>query len=329
LALRAAIDPRRRRGQKRAMLPSHSWILTEDYAGLRAQALGLAEAAGLAPDIRVLRARGLWRQVPAAWWPRPLSVIAPAALAPPWPELAIGCGGKSAAVLAALAPRMRVVIVQHPRMSVRRFDLVVAARHDELTGPNVLVTRTALHRVTPSRLAAAAAAWQARLAALPRPLVAVLVGGSNGRFRLDAAVGARLAGQLAEMMQRDRVGVALTPSRRTDPAVRALLRDRLAPLGGWVWDMEGENPYFGLLALADAIVVTGDSVSMLSEAVATTAPVLLAALPGRSRRIGLFTGGLIDDGRMRPFAGRFEHWPVAPVDDTAVVAAEMCRRFGY
>ena len=311
------------------MLPSSSWVLTEDYAGLRAQASGLAEAVGLAPEIRALRPRGLWRRLPAAWWPRPLSAVEPAALAPPWPELAIGCGGKSAAVLAALARHMRVVIVQHPRMAPRRFDLVVAARHDQLTGPNVLVTRTALHRVTPARLAEAAAGWQARLAALPRPLVAVLVGGSNGRFRLDAAVGATLAGQLAEMMRRDRVGVALTPSRRTDPVVRAMLRDRLQPLGAWIWDMAGENPYFGLLGLADAIVVTGDSVSMVSEAVATAAPVLLVELPGRSRRIGLFTRFLIEDGRVRRFSGRLEHWPVEPVNDTGAVAAELCCRFGY
>ena len=311
------------------MMPSSSWILTEDYAGLRTQALGLAEAAGLSPETRVLRAREPWRRLAAAWWPRPLTAIEPAALAPPWPELAIGCGGKSAAVLAVLAKRMRVVIVQHPRMAPRRFDLVVAGRHDELTGPNVLVTRTALHRVTPARLAEAASVWAPRLAHLPRPLVAVLVGGSNGRFRLDAAAGAKLAGQLAEMMRRDRVGVALTPSRRTDPAVRAVLHDQLGPLGALVWDMAGENPYFGLLALADAIVVTNDSVSMVSEAVATPAPVLLAALPGRSRRNGLFTRGLIDDGRVRPYVGRFEHWPVEPVDDTWVAAAEMCRRFGY
>lgn len=311
------------------MLPAISWVLTEDYAGLRAQALGLAEAAGLAPATRVLRPCGIWRHLPAALWPRPLAAIEPDGIAPPLPELVIGCGGKSAAVLAALGRRMRVVIVQHPRLRPERFDLVVAARHDRLTGPNVLVTRTALHRVTPARLAAAAAEWAPRLAHLPRPLVAVLVGGSNGRFRLDAAVGAALASQLAGMMRADRVGVAVTPSRRTDPAVTGALRAAVEPLGGLVWDMTGDNPYFGLLALADAIVVTGDSVSMLSEAVATGAPVMLARLPGRSRRIGLFTQGLVDDGRIRPYIGRFEHWPVQPVDDTAAAAAEMCRRFGY
>ena len=75
-------------------------------------------------------------------------------------------------------------------MDPRRFDLIVVNRHDELTGPNVVVTRTALHRVTPARLAAAAARLGTRgLPHLPRPLVAVLVGGTNGRYRLDLARG--------------------------------------------------------------------------------------------------------------------------------------------
>ena len=84
---------------------------------------------------------------------------------------------------------MQVVQVQHPRMDPRRFDLIVVNRHDELTGPNVVVTRTALHRVTPQRLAEAAEAWRGHVAALPRPLVAVLVGGCNGR--LPAGPGGR------------------------------------------------------------------------------------------------------------------------------------------
>ena len=122
--------------------------------------------------------------------------------------------------------------------------------------------------------------------------------------------------------------MAVTPSRRTDPAVTRVLAEALAPLGGYVWDGSGENPYFGMLALADAIVVTMDSVSMMSEAVATAAPVMLARLPGRSRRNGLFTEGLLRDGRVREFAGRLELWPVTPLDDTAEAAAEMCRRLG-
>ncbi len=311
------------------MLPSSTWIIAEPHAGMQSQAIGLTEAAGLQAALRPLLPRGIWRHIPSALWPLPLAAIEPAALAPPLPELLIGCGGKAAPVLAALRRRVRGVIVQHPRLDPRRFDLIITARHDALTGPNVIVTRTALHRVTPARLAAAAAAWAPRLAHLPRPLIAVLVGGANGRFRLDRAVSAALAEQLAAMMQQDRVGLVLTPSRRTDPAAAQVLRDRLEPLGALVWDGSGENPYFGMLALADAIIVTEDSISMLSEAAATRAPVLVAHLPGRSRRQAAFLRGLIDDRRVRPYQGRLELWPVTPVDDTAAAAAEMCRRFGY
>jgi hypothetical protein len=304
------------------------WILSEGLAGLQAQAMGLAEAAGLTADLRVLRPRAPWKWIAARLWPRPLSVVAESVRAP-LPDLVIGCGGMAAAVLAALRGKSRPVVqVQNPRMDIGRFDLIVANRHDELTGPNVILTRTALHRVTPERLAAAAELWADCLASLPRPLVAVLLGGSNGRYRLDAAAGAKLAGDLAEMMRRDNVGVMVTPSRRTDPAATAVIAAAIAPLGGRVWDGTGDNPYFGMLALADLIVVTQDSVSMISEAAATNAPVLVAALPGRSRRQGLFLKLMCDEGRVRLFDGRFSPWPVTPMNDTPEAAAAMRRRLG-
>ncbi len=321
------IDATGRSADKRPpMSDAAAWILSDDYAGLQAQAVGLAEAAGLRHELRTLVPRAPWRWIAAGLWPAPLSVV-PDAVRGTLPQVAIGAGGKAAAVVAALRRRgVAAVQVQHPRMDPRRFDLVVVNRHDGLTGPNVLVTRTALHRVTPERLAAEAAIWRARLADLPRPLVAVLVGGSNGRHLLDRDAGTRLADQLAEMMRRDHVGLMLTPSRRTEPAVIDALQARLAPLGAWVWDRAGDNPYYGMLALADVIVATEDSVSMVSEAVATAAPVLLAELPGRSRRIELFHQALLAEGRVRRFAGRCEVWPTAPLNDTPLAGAELRRR---
>jgi mitochondrial fission protein ELM1 len=305
-----------------------TWVLAEDKAGMLSQAIGLAEAASLVPEVRLLRARGpqAWL-TPSLWW-SPLAAVDRAALAPPRAEAIIGCGGMAGAVLAALRGRARTVVVQNPRRDLRNFDLVVANVHDEISGPNVLVTRTALHRVTPERLEAAALEWEPRFAHLPRPLVAVLVGGSNGRLTLDRAVAEGLARQLAEMLRRDHVGMVVTPSRRTGPAAREILARTLRPLGAMVWDGAGDNPYFGMLALADAIVVTADSISMVSEAVATRAPVLLAPLPGQSRRGGLFLRPLVDAGRLRAFRGRLDLWPVEPIDDTPAAAAEVRRRLG-
>lgn len=301
-------------------------VLAEPYAGLQAQAVGLAEAAGLEADTVPLLPRAPWRWISARAWPRPLAAVR-------LPEIGdgplIAAGGTAAVVALALRrPGRQVVQVQHPRSDPAKFDVVVVNRHDGLTGPNVVVTRTALHRATQARLAEGGAAWAERLSHLPRPLVAVLVGGSNGRFRLDRSVAEELGAQLAAMMRADKAGLALTPSRRTAPEARAALAAAVVPEGGWVWDMAGENPYFGLLALADAIVVTEDSVSMVSEAVATCAPVLLAPLPGRSQRIRLFTRLLMQEGRVRPFRGRLETWDAAPLDDTPMAGEEVRRRLG-
>ena len=304
-------------------------ILTDRLVGLENQARGLAEAAGFAPEVSYLAPAGPWRRLAPRLWPAPLRMVGGL------PEiaggLAIGAGGMAGAVGASLRRQrgIPVVQVQNPRMPLRHFDLVVVNRHDEITGPNVVVTRTALHRVTPTRLAAARAEWAGRLAPPGQRLVSVLVGGSNGRYRLDAATAGALATALAALMRADpAVAVAVTPSRRTDPAVTATLRAAVAPLGGTVWDGTGENPYFAMLALADAIVVTADSVSMVSEAVATAAPVFVVPLPGRSRRIGLFHHGLLRDGRIRVFEGGVARFPAQPLDDTAEAAQEMRRHLG-
>ncbi len=317
------------------MSPPFLWALTEGHAGMISQVRGLAEATGLAWEDRRASPAPAWLRVPKALWPSSLALLGgtAAALAPPWPAGVISCGAVAAriglAVKRASGGATRLVHVQDPRIARARFDLLAVPRHDGAPpAANLIETRAALHAVTPAKLAAAAASWRARFAALPRPLVGVLVGGSNGRHRLTPAIAARLADDLTALA-RGGAGIALTTSRRTDPSVATLLRDWLAPLGALVWTGAGENPYLGLLALADAILVTEDSVSMVSEAAATGRPVHWIALEGRSRRLDAFLAGLERDGVARRFAGRLESWTYAAPDDTARVAAEIVRRFGW
>lgn len=302
-------------------------LFCTDIAGLRNQALGLAEAAGLTPDLRTLRFRKPWDRIPTSLWFNPRLAVEAEAFATPLPPVVMGAGGAGARVAAALRRKdVRAVAIQHPRMALEKFDAVLAARHDGISGPNVIVTRTALHRVTQARLAAEREHWAARFADYRRPLVAVLLGGSNGRYRFEAAQAHTLAAQLAQVARE--AGLLITPSRRTAPEVIAILRAALEPLGAWIWDFSGENPYFGMLACADAVIVTADSVSMVSEAVATHVPVYLVRLPGKSARIGAFMDALARDGRVRDFAGRLELWNTAPLDDTAEAGAELRRRLG-
>ena len=303
-------------------------VLSEAYAGLENQGLGLAEAAGWSPRTCRIAPRRPWDRLPARFWPRPLAAVSGLDVRPG--EIVVSVGGTAAAVAASLRRRdhVAVVQVQNPRMPVDRFDVVVANRHDRLAGRNVVVTRTALHRVTPAKLDAARAVWAPRLRHGARPLVAVLVGGANGRFRFGPQEASSLGRDLAAMCRRDGVALALTPSRRTAPASLAALRASLRAVDAYIWSGEGENPYLGLLAASDAIVVTCDSISMVSEAVATHAAVHVVSLPGRSRRIGRFLAALENEGRVRRFAGRFDPFDTVPIDDTAEAAANTRRLLG-
>jgi mitochondrial fission protein ELM1 len=305
------------------------WAVHDGKVGIRSQVLGLAEALGWPFEEKVIALRFPWSRLPPVPWLAPSQALAPAGdlLAPPWPDLFIGCGRQSA--VAALAVKRAsggatlLAHVQDPRFARGRFDLLLIPEHDRLRGPNVLVTHGAVHRVTPEKLAAAAAAWAPLLAAVPQPRVAVLIGGNNKVFQLDLATLGRLADQLAALARAGH-GLLVTPSRRTGLEGERLLRERLEGLPAFIWDGSGDNPYFGFLALADAIVVTGDSVSMASEAAATGKPVHVVHLPGGSAKFERFHDGLQRAGITRPFAGRIEQWRYAPVNDTGR-AAEAIR----
>jgi hypothetical protein len=310
------------------------WVLSDGKPGSENQSRGLAAALGLAPEVKRIAARLPWRALPPLLWFRPLAAPGPgsAAVAAPWPRLVIASGRQTVAVAAAIRRRSRgasfVVQLQDPGVPLARFDLVVAPEHDGLSGPNVIATKGSLHGVTDRSLAAAAARFAPRLSHLPRPLVAVLVGGPNRAYRLDGAAMAALAAMLQGAVAASGAGLVVTASRRTGADARAALGAGLAGLGAEIWDGTGDNPYLGYLALADAIVVTSDSVNMVSEACATGKPVHVFMLPGGSAKFRRFHDSFRAAGFTRPFAGTIGHWTYAPPRETERVAAEIRRRAG-
>jgi mitochondrial fission protein ELM1 len=165
---------------------------------------------------------------------------------------------------------------------------------------------------------------------LPRPLVAVSLGGNSAAYHMDQEVALRLADTLATLAGAGGYGLAITASPRTPERAVAAIRQRLAAeLAGSkavFWDGTGENPYLGYLANADAILVTADSVNMVSEAAATGKPVHIVELAGGSDKFRRFHAALRSAGITRPFTGTIEQWRYNPPNDTARAAAEVHRR---
>jgi mitochondrial fission protein ELM1 len=297
------------------------------------QCLGLAVAAGFAPTVKRIAIRPPWKYLPPHLWARPLRALAANSdpLEPPWPDVLIATGRQTVALSTGIRKASNgatfTVQIQNPTVDPGNFDLVVVPAHDRLTGANVVTTHGALTRVNEAVLERARKHFEPLLAPLPRPLVTVLIGGSNRAYRFTPAVARRLARDLKAMIAETGGGLAVTCSRRTDARAAETFRASLAEIPCFLWNGEGENPYFGFLALADAIVVTADSVSMISEACSTGTPVFLAKLEGGAAKFERFHRRLIDEGRMRPFTGRFEHWAYDPLRDTENAAAELRRRW--
>ena len=291
------------------------------------QCLGLAEALGLAPTVLTVRAAPPRRWLPPQLWWRPLTTLEAPGATPPWPELVIATGRQSVApalaIRKAAGGRARLVQIQNPTVDPARFDLIVTPRHDRLHAPNVLSTAGALHRVTAAMLEGESTRLAGRYAHLPRPLVAVLIGGTNRAFRLDATVAGGLGKSLAQLASAEGVGLAVTTSRRTDPAAIGVLREALADVPADIYAGDGDNPYFAMLGLADAVVATCDSVNMVSEALATAKPVHIIELPGGSVKFRRFLDALYTDGLARRFQGRFESWTYTPPDDMARAVAAV------
>jgi len=310
-----------------------AWVLTDGKAGSRNGALGLAEAVGLPVIEKHVHSAPPWRWLPPLLWPKGVLGVGAGGdpLEPPWPRLIVSAGERS--VGPALEVKRRagddafLVHIQHPRVNPARFDMVVVSSHDRLTGPNVRVTVGALHRVTDAFLAEAAARFGPAFAHLPRPLVAVLIGGANRAYRFDRETAARLADDLVALARDSGCGLLITASRRTGAENEALLRERLRDLPVAFWDGEGENPYFAYLGLADTLVVTSDSVNMVSEACYTGKPVHVFRLPGgEGSKFERFHRALAERGATRPFTGRLESWPCAPLDERTALAEEIRRR---
>jgi len=270
--------------------PPTVWVLTDDRGGNTTQSVGLAEALG-------------WPYEKKALHPGPLSILhnrllgasragiarsRSAALEPPWPDLVIAAGRRTAPVAQWIRAqsRGRTRLVHLGRKggdAADRFDLVATPGYCRLfPHPHRVETCAPLHAVTPARLAEAGRHWRDRFASLPSPRIAVLVGGTSGQYRIDAAQATRLAERVARMARDLGGSILATTSRRTG---RAATRAFCAGIGPDAFVYRpgdpGENPYLGLLAWADRLVVTGDSESMLAEAASTGKPIQIYPLAVR------------------------------------------------
>jgi len=295
-----------------------AWAITTGEAGMRTQARGLAKA---------VADRVIEKTAPSGFLQSWFGAKTVDAFEPPWPDLLVTCGRRSARFSIALRKRMPAnalaVHIQDPRAPAAAFDFIVAMEHDRIAaGGNVIKVATALHDLTPAILSDEADAWRERLAAYGRPLAGVMIGGSTARQAFTPDHGNRLLSGLRRLRAAG-VSLAIIPSRRTPKAVNETLRQAFAgDPRVFHWDLTGDNPYRGVLGLADRLVVTSDSVSMISEALATPVPVEIFDFG--TAHYGRFLARVTERGWARRFVGEATLPPPrSPLNATDEAAAAV------
>lgn len=318
-------------------LPRRALALSDGAAGNANQALALAAALGAAIDPLQLAPYPPWRWFSPRQLPGSRHALGESfaqRLHPPWPDVAIGCGRQ-----AALATRLirnasagvcKAVQILDPRINPRHFDLVIAPQHDELTGANVITTLGSLNAIDDAWLQQARAAFPGLLD-LPTPRYALLLGGPTRALKLDRDYWSQLTTILSARLRAEGASLMLTSSRRSPAWLRKAARTAFAgiPCRQWHDPGDGANPYAGFLAWADAIVVTPDSVNLLSEAAATRVPVWTFAAHPINGKVGRFVEALRARGRVRFLGESAAPGAIVPLRETARVAAEIRARFGW
>ena len=318
-------------GKSRALT---CWVVTDGRAGIEAQAQGLAEAIARLRPIEIARkrvaVRALWNRLPRFIWGDPFSLVSAAGddLAPPFPDLWIGCGRLSVPFSIAAkrrSPTTFVVQLQNPRARSDLFDLVIAPEHDGLAGGNVLSivgsTTRGLHsgRVVTDHNNSGA--------------VAVLIGGPNRAFRMTRA-DAEAIGEQLQKLAATGARLLVTTSRRTPADAAAMLEQKLKRVAEIFWRADcGEkaaNPFPEMIQGASAIVVTEDSVNMAVEAAATGSPVYILRLARKpfasAVKFDAFHQSLAARGVSRYLGGVLDRWSYAPLNETVRAAEEVSRR---
>ncbi len=313
---------------KRSSAP---WTVTDGRAGNVRQAVALASALrqGTHRPL-VLQPRAPWRWLSPRRLPGDVNGYGPdfAELAAQAPALAIGCGRQAAGALRVLRARdTRTVQILDPRLPSRHWDLVVVPEHDALRGSNVLTLIGSLNPVDDDWLALGRAAF-ADFGALPGPRTALLVGGPTPLAPWDEASMVAVFTALAEQIRSEGGSLLATTSRRTPPALAEILRATFAHLPHVIWGDGGDgvNPYAGLLGWANRVVVSPDSVNLLSEASATRLPVMVALADAAQGRLARFQRQLHERGRLQTHWLDWQHDHIEPLRETARVAAEVSAR---
>ena len=294
------------------MLKPKALLLTEGYHGMISQVEGLAKALNADFQHKIVRLNWLWNYIPPKLSPVSRLILKDEQYITENEkfDLVISCGRKSVIPSIFIKKKNKKIFtihIQNPKVRFNNFDLIVAPEHDELKGENIITSKGAIHYITRLEIEKARPYLHNKIQ--NEKIVSLILGGPNKYYNFSNEELTNIFGEIKSSFISQGYKAIIIPSMRTpkriiDLAINEFLTD------GFVVNSVDKQAYLSSLAIANSIVVTCDSTSMISEAAASGKPIFVAHMqPKRNNyRFKRFYKLFRELGVIKNLGEKVENW---------------------
>ena len=253
-------------------------LLTEGMHGMISQVEGLAKALDLDFIHEKIELNNFWKMIPPKFTPVQDFVFKNKIVNDF--NIVISCGRKSVIPSIYLKKKLKRKIlsihIQDPKVSLGNFDYIVAPEHDGLFGSNVLQSKGAIHYLRDDELNENKAYLKSQIN--KEKVVSFIVGGPNKYYNYEDSLIDVIFSKVKKNFIENDYQLIFIPSMRTPKNIINKAKEYFDDNQIIVQDID-KKAYLSSLELADHIIVTCDSTSMISEAAITGKPIYVAQMP--------------------------------------------------
>ena len=300
-------------------------LLTEGLHGMISQVEGLAKALDLDYFHEKVELNSPWNLVPPSLTPKK-KFIFKNQINKEF-DVIISCGRKSVIPSIVLKKNSNKKIInihiQNPKVSLENFDIIVAPDHDSLDGPNVLISKGAIHYLTLDQIEKAKDYLVSKIEK-QKEVVTLILGGPTKYYNYDNENMIQIFSKINKQILEKNMQLIIIPSNRTPEKIIQFAKEYFNK-NRLIVDSVDKQAYLSSLALAKYIIVTCDSSSMISEAALTGKPVYVAMIPAMRNdiRFQKFRNLLESMNIIRKLEDSLDTWSYEKLDETNRIAKQI------
>jgi len=258
-------------------------LLTQGMHGMISQVEGMAKALNADFSHKIVRLNFPWNLIPPKFTPISAVVLKDKTYMTEdeIPDLVISCGRKSVApsiLLKKKNPKIFTIHIQDPKVNLKNFDVIVAPEHDNLKGDNVYSSKGAIHYITEIEIEKAKPYLMEKINS--QKVVSLILGGPNKYYSFDDSQLIKIFNKIKSNFVSEGYKVIIIPSMRTPKASIELAKKEMNSCAHIVNSVD-KQAYLSAYALANYVVVTCDSTSMISEAATSGKPIFVAHMKAK------------------------------------------------